>query len=568
MSLPALPMPHFRLPLRLPPRLTPGTSASLTNGSIIPSPISTSLKAEVPLKVSPCREEGCEKKPVYNMPGSPNGLYCVNHKLPEMIDVVSALCKYPNCTKQPSFNIDGKIPLYCKIHKAADMMDVRNTKCLFIDCNKSPSFNYPGITKRLYCGSHKLVGMINVKTALCAEEGCTKVPNYNAKGSLTALYCVSHKTEGMINVKSRLCAYSGCDKQPGYNYAGESKGLFCTLHKEDTMINVIVNLCEAEGCNKCASYGIAGSEKCQFCAEHKSVGMIDLGHKKCAHVGCLKNPYYNAPGQKMAKFCKQHKLAGMIGIVSNLCGHPGCLTRASFGKLFQTKKHCAKHKKVNEYRDNHPRCESPNCKTKPFFVDKGNYPKRCEQHKLDSDVNIIESPCCICGIIDLINDTTKLCNNCDDYHVKRVHKAKEKFVGDFLEKAGFVFESEDKIIVNGCSKYRPDFIIDYLLFKVVLEVDENQHQGYDENCEIGRMKQIFHDFGGTPVLFIRYNPDNYVDHLERKCNDSPNTRATKLITLLNQLHNHDNIFPLSVCYLYYDKFNGNTKFSELDPYEV
>ena len=42
---------------------------------------------------------------------------------------------------------------------------------------------------------------------------------------------------------------------------------------------------------------------------------------------------------------------------------------------------------------------------------------------------------------------------------------------------------------------------------MIVEVDENQHRGYEESCECARMSEIVGAFGGKPVVFIRYNPD-------------------------------------------------------------
>lgn len=134
-----------------------------------------------------------------------------------------------------------------------------------------------------------------------------------------------------------------------------------------------------------------------------------------------------------------------------------------------------------------------------------------------------------------------------------------------MKNAGFVFESADKIVAGGCSRYRPDFIIDYTLFTVIVEVDENQHQGYAPECELNRMKQIFQDFGGTPVLFIRYNPDSY----KNICGDkqvSNDNRVTKLVAYLNTLKNHKEwLIPLSVCYMFYDGYDNANVISQMDP---
>jgi len=94
-------------------------------------------------------------------------------------------------------------------------------------------------------------------------------------------------------------------------------------------------------------------------------------------------------------------------------------------------------------------------------------------------------------------------------------------------------------------------------------IDENQHKSYACECEQGRMIQLHQDFGGTPVLFIRYNPDSYKDY-EGKIQKQNKNRETKLIELLKGLnHRTDWNYPLSVYYLYYDGYNNIPKLEEI-----
>jgi hypothetical protein len=45
---------------------------------------------------------------------------------------------------------------------------------------------------------------------------------------------------------------------------------------------------------------------------------------------------------------------------------------------------------------------------------------------------------------------------------------------------------------------------------IIIEIDENQHINY--TCEDERMKMILEDLGYRPVLFIRFNPDSYIEN--------------------------------------------------------
>ncbi len=44
---------------------------------------------------------------------------------------------------------------------------------------------------------------------------------------------------------------------------------------------------------------------------------------------------------------------------------------------------------------------------------------------------------------------------------------------------------------------------------MIVEVDENQHIDYDCSCENKRLMEISKDVGHRPIVFIRFNPDDY-----------------------------------------------------------
>ena len=46
---------------------------------------------------------------------------------------------------------------------------------------------------------------------------------------------------------------------------------------------------------------------------------------------------------------------------------------------------------------------------------------------------------------------------------------------------------------------------------IIIEVDENKHNSYDCICENKRLMQLSKDIGHRPIVFIRFNPDKYVD---------------------------------------------------------
>jgi hypothetical protein len=65
------------------------------------------------------------------------------------------------------------------------------------------------------------------------------------------------------------------------------------------------------------------------------------------------------------------------------------------------------------------------------------------------------------------------------------------------------------MISDGCSKRRPDLLLDLGYQIIIIEVDENQHIDYDTSCENKRIMEISRDVGHRPIIFIRFNPDDY-----------------------------------------------------------
>ena len=44
---------------------------------------------------------------------------------------------------------------------------------------------------------------------------------------------------------------------------------------------------------------------------------------------------------------------------------------------------------------------------------------------------------------------------------------------------------------------------------IIIEVDENQHTEYDCSCENKRIMELSQDLGHRPIVFVRFNPDDY-----------------------------------------------------------
>jgi hypothetical protein len=104
-----------------------------------------------------------------------------------------------------------------------------------------------------------------------------------------------------------------------------------------------------------------------------------------------------------------------------------------------------------------------------------------------------------------------------DKPVSKNYKTKETAVAEYvLLNFPNVTWNVDKQINNGCSKRRPDLLLDLGYQVIIVEIDENQHKRYDCSCDNKRLMEISQDIGHRPIIFIRFNPDDYYDRNGRK----------------------------------------------------
>ena len=94
----------------------------------------------------------------------------------------------------------------------------------------------------------------------------------------------------------------------------------------------------------------------------------------------------------------------------------------------------------------------------------------------------------------------------------RNYKTKEKeVVNNIIETFPDFTWISDKKIQDGCSRRRPDLLLDLGSHIIIVEVDENKHNDYDCSCENKRLMEISQDLGHRPIVFIRFNPDSYIN---------------------------------------------------------
>lgn len=434
-----------------------------------------------------------------------------------MINVKTKRCEYDGCDLQPYFNIKGKQGRFCSSHKLDSMIDVYHKRCEYVNCDSlNPTFDIKGGKGRFY-SSHKLANMIDVKHKTCEYNDCIKRANFDFKGN-KGCFCSSHKTDGMIDIVTKYCEYNNCNViKPVFDIKG-GKGRFCVSHKTSEMINVISKRCEYDGCNLLNPVFDVKGGKGRFCSSHKTIEMIDVKTKRCEYNGCNKSVYYGKPGMY--------------------------------------KSHCAQHKQPGMIRNPTKRCSK--CKNKAIWGNNNN-PIHCELHKTENDINLVEQPCSSCNLLNIL-DKTNRCEYCNPNVCESTRLTKQNALMNYLDNINLYGSSTDTIIDGGiCGKERPDRIYDFGDKIVILECDENQHRSRPCECEQTRMINIGQSFGGIPVYFIRWNPDNYKPVNNKKIQETLTKRHKLCGDLIDDIKQNKISLPyalVSAIYLYYDGWSS------------
>lgn len=456
-------------------------------------------------------ETGCGKTAYFNSIGQKKGRFCSAHKNEGMVNVLDKCCDENGCIgNRATFGLPNGKPKYCMTHTKEGMLNLTLKRCKGIDGVK-----------------------------------CYTSPIYNFPNEKKGIYCIQHKLDGMVNVTGKRCENKECNFIAQFNFESEITGRFCSTHKLDGMIDIKHNRCEFNGCNVSPSYKYDSDTHCRFCSIHKLDGMIDGKHKKCHEKGCMISPSYNYEGEDKPKYCVEHKLDDMIDIKHNKCENIGCNLRPIYNYSNSKKgRFCFTHKLENMEDVMNKKCLSEWCNTQ-------------------AKINKYEGYCLFCFV-----------NLFPDKPVTRNYKTKERTVVDFVLNhfPQFTWIS-DKKVQDGCSKRRPDLLLDLGFQVVIIEVDENQHITYDCSCENKRLMEISKDIGHRPLVFIRFNPDSYVtikNELIKSCwrsnqlgifiinkdeNNDWNNRLETLKTQIEYWSNNPTDKTLEVVHLFYDNFH-------------
>ena len=494
-------------------------------------------------------------------------LFCKLHSEDDMIDVKNKKCQSPGCTRAASFSVLGKKAQFCAEHKDKNknekMINVSKKKCIDFGCDMIAYYGYQKDMIVKYCKIHQLEDMVNLKREKCSHEGCKIRPSFGTENN-SKRYCETHKSKEMKDLVHKKCSFIGCEIRPNYGVK-DGKAERCKEHMDFSMVDVTSKKCSYDECDTIPSFGVPGEQPVR-CFTHQLEGMINVKNKRCIDDNCDVRPTFGFI-KGIAIYCKEHKIDGTFDVKHKFCSFDGCNIRPSHGSLFsKIHNHCLDHSTLNEYSPSKrfPVCSILTCSNPATFVnneDKLLQPIRCMNHKQDNDVEILEKICSSCSIKVYIPENRKICAECGQYRYKVIVR-KEHDIKMFL-KFNNINNRHNKTVHRDGSFKRPDFLIDSVFGKIILECDEFQHKDIKYNKEEKRMITIYNDIQlsskGAEVLFIRYNPDNY-----KGIQFNTNDRLEYLHFLLKHYIKLEILgTKLGVIYLFYDEFDGTPKIKEL-----
>jgi hypothetical protein len=239
-------------------------------------------------------------------------------------------------------------------------------------------------------------------------------------------------------------------------------------------------MCNEIGCKTRPTYNLEGETTPLYCATHKKEGMVNVKDKMCDELGCKILPTFNLEGETTPLYCVTHKKEGMVNVKDKMCNELGCKTRPIYNLEGETKAlYCATHKKEGMI----------NVKD-----------KMCKTHLCFTRVREKYNGYCLFCYIHLFPDKP----------VSRNYKTKEYSVVEYVKKCyPNVHWLTDTKVKDGCSNRRPDLLLDLGYQVIIIEIDEHQHKDYDCNCENKRLMELSQDLQHRPIIFIRFNPDEY-----------------------------------------------------------
>ena len=168
-----------------------------------------------------------------------------------------------------------------------------------------------------------------------------------------------------------------------------------------------------------------------------------------------------------------------------------------------------------------------------------------------------------CGICFDLQDRTKklqkhtmkgaeyeICRECCLEITGYTSKRPETIVKEYLQRhyKQHMLIANKQVKGDACLNYLPDIVYADPNRVVIVEIDENGHRSRSYECDQRRMSDIYDEFAGKTVLWVRFNPDSYPGG-----NKDVYERLPELQRLLERIETMEFDTMMHLFYMYYDQ---------------
>ncbi len=429
--------------------------------------------------------------------------YCPHLKRTGQCNECRAKVECERCKSEAIYGISQLLETRCEIHKELDMILKSHMICQH--------------------SNRKSKCKLCRKSLECNDSLCHYKARYGLKSS-KPIKCDKHKDENMVLKPMSYCSHGKAHSRCDYCHNKNSKK------------------CDVKDCSKLARFGIKQLSEIR-CKDHKDENMVTASFRYCTHDLYIERCF----------ICCSNKIT--------LCDVEECILISVYGFRRLKANRCLSHKEIDMVKSSLYYCS--------HMISK-HFCKICNGQGLCSH-KLIRRQCFICyptsshfcrrtyGSEESRCPTASnrkyddYCVRCfvelfpNDPRTKTAHLAtKEYIVRSYLnEEFSNVFIHNKRLILSDkdklCTSHdrRIDFQTEVKDYIVAVEVDENQHKGYNLIDEEIRIMQIYED-ADKKLVFIRFNPDNYRENgILRKT--TWNIRLEALKIKINEIIDNINI---------------------------
>ena len=414
-----------------------------------------------------------------------------------------------------------------------------NTQCECSSCGKR--FNRASDLKQHMAGVHD----VGVVWHVCKHPDCVgKGTRFKRAGTLKQHMADVHD----VGVVWHVCEHPDCvGKGLRFKQARRLKQHMAGVHD----VGVVWHDCEHPDC---VAKGLRFKQARRLKQHMANIHDVGVVWHVCEHPDCVGK---GTRFKQSANLKKHYAHVHDIGVVWHVCEHPDCVGKGTrFKQAGSLKIHLAD---VHDIGVVWHVCEHHDCVGKDRrFKQSGNLKSHMA---FVHDIGPHTCSICLgkCARLTKYSDkhgTHSMCRVC--YSKVTGFKCRiEKTMVEYLDKHYDqpMLRQDQRVNGEACLAYRPDTMYADTERVVHVACDEHQHtRSPHYTCDEKRMSDIYDEYAGKMVIWIRWNPDNYTPpkgtrKLTRK------ERLEALVRVLREVENRSFDTTIHVIYMFYDVTN-------------